>query len=115
MVVLLNKSDVARRRGVEIDAEALGKQLGLRVVPFVATTGEGLSGLRRAIEDFNAERLPAPGCHPSDPDEKWKLIGRISAGCQKITHKHATLLEKLEDVTSRPATACSACRRRRCR
>ena len=104
LVVLLNKSDVARRRGVEIDAEALGKQLGLRVVPFVATTGEGLAGLRKAVEDFNAERLPAPGCLPSDPDEKWKLIGRISAGCQKITHKHATLLEKLEDVTSRPAT-----------
>lgn len=104
MIVLLNKSDVARRRGVEIDAEALGRQLGLRVVPFVATTGEGLSGLKRAIEEFNADRLPAPGCLPTDPDEKWKLIGRISAGCQKITHKHATLLEKLEDVSSRPGT-----------
>jgi ferrous iron transport protein B len=104
MIVLLNKWDVARRRGVEIDAQALGKQLGLRVVPFVATTGEGLSGLKAAMEDFNAERLPAPGCLPSDPDEKWALIGRISAGCQKITHKHATLLEKLEDITSRPGT-----------
>lgn len=104
MIVLLNKWDVARRRGVEIDAEALGRQLGLRVVPFVATTGEGLSGLKAAVEDFNRERLPAPGCLPSDPDEKWALIGRISAGCQKITHKHATLLEKLEDVTSRPGT-----------
>lgn len=104
MVVLLNKWDVARRRGVEIDADALGKQLGLRVMPFVATTGEGLSGLKAAMEAFKADRLPAPGCLPSDPDEKWKLIGRISAGCQKITHKHATLLEKIEDITSRPST-----------
>ncbi|MHB0996884.1 MAG: FeoB small GTPase domain-containing protein [Elusimicrobiales bacterium] len=104
MIVLLNKWDVARRRGVEIDAAALGRQLGLRVVPFVATTGEGLSALKTAVEDFNRERLPAPGCLPSDPDEKWKLIGRISAGCQKITHKHVTLLEKLEDITSRPGT-----------
>ena len=104
MVILLNKWDIARRRGVEIDPEALGRQLGVRVVPFVATTGEGLSGLKTAVEDFNAGRLPAPGCHPSDPDEKWKLIGRISAECQKITHKHATLLEKLEDITSRPGT-----------
>ena len=104
MVILLNKWDIARRRGVEIDPEALGRQLGVRVVPFVATTGEGLSGLKTAVEDFNAGRLPAPGCHPTDPDEKWKLIGRISAECQKITHKHATLLEKLEDITSRPGT-----------
>ncbi|OGR74361.1 MAG: hypothetical protein A2089_04210 [Elusimicrobia bacterium GWD2_63_28] len=104
MVILLNKWDIARRRGVEIDAEALGRQLGVRVVPFVATTGEGLSGLKTAVDDFNAGRLPAPACHPTDPDEKWALIGRISAGCQKITHKHATLLEKLEDITSRPGT-----------
>ena len=103
-VILLNKWDVARRRGVDIDAAALERQLGLRVVPFVATTGEGLSGLKTAVEDFNAGRLPAPACLPADPDEKWALIGRISAGCQKITHKHATLLEKLEDVTSRPNT-----------
>ncbi len=104
MVILLNKWDIAKRRGVDIDPEALGRQLGVRVVPFVATTGEGLSGLKTAVEDFNAGRLPPPGCHPSDPDEKWALIGRISADCQKITHKHATLLEKLEDITSRPST-----------
>jgi ferrous iron transport protein B len=104
MVILLNKWDIARRRGVEIDPAALGRHLGVRVVPFVATTGEGLSGLKTAVEEFNAGRLPAPGCHPTDPDEKWALIGRISAECQKITHKHATLLEKLEDITSRPGT-----------
>jgi ferrous iron transport protein B len=104
MIILLNKWDIARRRGVEIDPAALERHLGVRVVPFVATTGEGLSGLKSAMEDLNAGRLPAPACHPSDPDEKWKLIGRISAECQKITHKHPTLLEKLEDITSRPAT-----------
>lgn len=104
MVILLNKWDIAKRRGVDIDPEELGRHLGVRVVPFVATTGEGLSGLKTAVEDFNAGRLPPPVCHPSDPDEKWALIGRISAECQKITHKHATLLEKLEDITSRPTT-----------
>jgi len=104
MVILLNKWDIAKRKGVEIDPEALGRHLGVRVIPFVATTGEGLSGLKTAVEDFNAGRLPAPACFPSDPDEKWKLIGRISAECQKITHKHATFLEKLEDITSRPST-----------
>src|SRR3989339_381470 len=102
MVILLNKWDIAKRKGVEIDPVALGRHLGVRVIPFVATTGEGLSGLKTAVEDFNAGRLPPPVCHPSDPDEKWALIGRISAECQKITHKHATLLEKLEDITSRP-------------
>ncbi len=104
VIILLNKWDVARRRGVTIDAAALGRHLGLRVIPFVATTGEGLSALAKAVEDFNAGRLPAPAPVPAGPDDKWKLIGRISAECQVIAHKHASFLEKLEDVTSRPAT-----------
>ena len=104
IIVLLNKWDIARRRGVTIDAAALEKHLGIRVIPFVATTGEGLSGLKTAVEDFNAGRLPAPAAVPAGPDEKWKLIGRISAECQKIEHKHPTLLEKIEDITSRPST-----------
>jgi ferrous iron transport protein B len=103
-VILLNKWDIARRRGVEIDPAALERHLGIRVIPFVATTGEGLSGLKKAVEDFNAGALPKPAPVPASPDDKWKLIGRISADCQKIRHKHATLLERLEDVTSRPST-----------
>ncbi len=104
LVILLNKWDIARRKGVSIDASALERQLGVRVVPFVATTGEGLSGLKSAVEDFNSGRLPSPACVPGGPDEKWKLIGRISAECQKIEHKHATLLDRLEDITSSPST-----------
>ncbi|MDO8803183.1 MAG: fused ferrous iron transport protein A/B [Elusimicrobiota bacterium] len=104
IIILLNKWDIARRRGVTIDAAALGRQLGVRVIPFVATTGEGLSGLKSAVEDFNSGRLPSPAPVPAGPDEKWKLIGRISAGCQKLEHKHATLLDRLEDITSSPST-----------
>ena len=104
LVILLNKWDIARRRGVDIDPGALQLRLGIRVVPFVATTGEGLSGLKAAVEDLNAGRLPPPEPVPANPDEKWKLIGRISAECQRITHRHATFLDKLEEITSRPST-----------
>lgn len=104
MILLLNKWDIARRKGVQIDPGMLGRHLGIRVVPFVATTGEGLSDLKKAVEDLNAGRLPPPVCHPSDPDEKWKAIGRISAECQRITHKHESFLEKLEEITSKPGT-----------
>lgn len=104
LVILLNKWDIARRRGVNIDPDALQGRLGIRVVPFVATTGEGLSGLKAAVEDLNAGRLPPPAAMPANPDDKWKLIGRISAECQRITHRHATLLDKLEEITSRPST-----------
>ncbi|OGR98172.1 MAG: hypothetical protein A2016_00265 [Elusimicrobia bacterium GWF2_62_30] len=104
LVLLLNKWDIAAHRGVTIDAAALERSLGARVIPFVATTGEGLAAFKKAMEEFLRGGLPPPPAPPADADEKWKLIGRISAGCQKLTHKHATFLERLQDITARPST-----------
>ena len=104
MIILLNKWDSARTHGVNIDAAALQKNLGIRVVPFVATTGQGLAELKDAMEDFKEGRLSLPGKPPESADERWKLIGRITSECQAITHRHATFLEKMQDATSRPVT-----------
>jgi ferrous iron transport protein B len=48
-LVALNMVDVAQENGLQIDAEALGKALGVRVVPLVASRSEGLRELRAAI------------------------------------------------------------------
>lgn len=104
LLILLNKWDIAARRGVTIDTAELAGRLGARVIPFVATTGEGLAAFKAAIEDFRRGALAAPPAPPADPDERWKLIGRVTAACQKLEHKHTTLTEKLQDITSRPST-----------
>ena len=104
MIILLNKWDSARTHGVNIDAATLQKDLGIRVIPFVATTGEGIAELKAAMEDFKQGRLSLPDKPPENADERWKLIGRITKDCQTITHRHETFLEKIQDATSRPAT-----------
>ncbi|MHB8828042.1 MAG: FeoB small GTPase domain-containing protein [Syntrophales bacterium] len=104
IIILLNKWDIANTHGVNIDVAVLQKHLGVRVIPFVATTGEGIAELRTAMEDFKRGQLPQPNPSPENADERWKLIGRITTECQKITHRHATFLEKIQDATSRPAT-----------
>ena len=104
IIILLNKWDIANTHGVNIDTSILQKHLGIRVIPFVATTGEGIAELRAAMEDFRRGQLPLPNQPPENADDRWKLIGRITAECQKITHRHATFLEKMQDATSRPAT-----------
>jgi ferrous iron transport protein B len=48
-VLVLNMTDEARDRGIEVDAGALGEALGVPVVPTVAVTGHGLPALRHAI------------------------------------------------------------------
>ena len=46
VVLALNMMDVARKRGIGIDAQRLSKELGCPVVPLVAVTKEGLSELQ---------------------------------------------------------------------
>jgi len=50
MVIALNMMDVARKRGIEVDTEALSKGLGCPVVPVVAVAGEGLEELKTQIQ-----------------------------------------------------------------
>ncbi|HEX6324568.1 MAG TPA: ferrous iron transporter B [Vicinamibacterales bacterium] len=57
VVIALNMSDLAQRRGLVIDAAALSRRLGAPVVPMVARTGGGLDALRRAV--LSAETAPA--------------------------------------------------------
>ncbi len=45
MVVALNMMDEARRKGIEVDASALGARLGVPVVPTVATRGQGVAAV----------------------------------------------------------------------
>ncbi len=51
VVVCLNLIDEARRRGLEVDARRLARDLGVRVVPTSARFGEGLPELRQAIAE----------------------------------------------------------------
>ncbi len=46
LVVALNMMDIARKRGIVVDADALAARLGCPVVPIVATTQEGISELK---------------------------------------------------------------------
>jgi ferrous iron transport protein B len=49
VVVALNMVDVAESQGIRIDADRLGRQLGVPVVPIQANKGKGLDALRDAV------------------------------------------------------------------
>lgn len=57
VVIALNMMDAAEKLGLRVDAEKLGKALGAKVVPVVATQRRGLDELREAIA--TALREPA--------------------------------------------------------
>lgn len=51
-LIALNMLDVAEQNGHAIDADALSVELGVSVVPIVASEGRGLNELRERIVDF---------------------------------------------------------------
>ena len=63
VLLCLNMTDVAIRMGLHVDAEALERELGVPVLPAVASRGVGLDGLRARLE-----AMP-----PAAPRRRWKL------------------------------------------
>ena len=51
VVVALNLCDEAEKHGITIDALALGRELGVPVVPTVAVRSEGIEELKQAVDD----------------------------------------------------------------
>jgi ferrous iron transport protein B len=66
VVVILNMMDVAEQHGLRVDAVALSRELGLPVVPAVASQGRGLPELHRLLRDGVAA-AHAPRRDPMSP------------------------------------------------
>jgi ferrous iron transport protein B len=56
LLVVLNMVDVAKGKGIQVDAQALSQRLDCPVLPVIASTGEGIAQLRDAIRDVAAQR-----------------------------------------------------------
>lgn len=100
-ITVLNMWDAAKRKGIHIDTEKLSKHLGTNVVTVTAVTGEGIneivSAIRKTIKSPENSRI-----NSLKDKDKWTTIGEILSDVQKIEHKHATWLEKLEDASVHP-------------
>jgi len=83
VVVALNMGDVARERGITIDAKLLSERLRAPVVEIQANTGRGLDELRRAI--VAAADSPAPPAIQVLPPEIHSAAERLSSAVERET------------------------------
>jgi len=61
VVVALNLMDEAKRKGLEVDARSLSRDLGVPAVPITARTGEGIHTLLATVADvINGDILTKP-------------------------------------------------------
>ncbi len=84
VVVALNMIDVARSRGIQIDVDALSRQIGVPVVPTCANRSHGLDALRARIDDvLTCGRPPALEALPCYPEALSREVRSLSAGINR--------------------------------
>ena len=106
-IVALNMMDIAEKEGRELSPEAMGKQMGIKVIPMVAAKNKGIPELLEAIREsvdsgkpdkrpeqqvlegdtlalLNEIRLIIKGCVPSPYSEEWTAL-KLLEGDEEIS------------------------------
>ena len=99
VIVALNLWDDTKHRGIHIDLDKMRRLLGVPVIPTVALTGEGIKEMVEAIP-----QAASPAISIRSSNERWVAVGNIIDQVQRITHRHHTRLERLEDASVKPVT-----------
>ena len=98
VVIALNLCDESRHLGIYIDTEKLEQMLGVPVISTCAITGEGIKDL---VSNFPSARSST---FRFEAEKRWEKVGQIVEQVQRITHRHHTFWERLEDATIKPVT-----------
>ena len=68
VVIALNMTDEATRSGVTVRADELARLTGTRVVPTIASRGQGINDVRAALAAAIADKTPPPVPDIAQPD-----------------------------------------------
>jgi ferrous iron transport protein B len=77
MVVALNMMDIAIRRGILVDIDALRRQIGAPVVPTSAHKQKGIATLKKAVARLARGEAPAPQRACAFPPEHDAAVGAL--------------------------------------
>ena len=81
MMVVVNMLDIAQNHGMQVDLNALERELGCPVVGVVASRGQGVRNLRRSISEFLK--------HPAVPPLKLSYGAEIEKAAADVTRELA--------------------------
>ncbi|HEX7983540.1 MAG TPA: ferrous iron transporter B [Duganella sp.] len=106
MVLALNMVDVAKKRGIEIDADLLADELGMPVVETVAVQAGGEKSLVRALELMLplavSKPKPLAAIDAVSVEDTQREVRRILAAVSNDVHDTGNLTEKIDNVVMHP-------------
>ncbi len=106
MLLALNMVDVAKKRGILIDADKLAEELGMTVVETVAVQSGGEDALLRALDAMPpSHKMPVNPLSAIDSvsvEQTQREVRRILAAVSNDLHDTGNLTEKIDDVVLHP-------------
>ncbi len=107
MVLALNMYDIAQRQGLRIDLDRLGTELGVPIVPTVATRKRGIDELIAAVATMVDAALPIAASSWAAPDADAlrgaaREAERIMKACVRAPERPDTLTGKIDSVLLHP-------------
>lgn len=84
VVVAINLMDEARRKGIEVDARSLSRDLGVPAIPLVARSGEGISSLLSTIADVIEGKISTKPLRVEGTPEFQKAVNELIPWIEKI-------------------------------
>jgi ferrous iron transport protein B len=108
MLLALNMSDVAIKRGIKIDREKLSRELGMPVVETVAVRAGGVADLLASIDNFELDYSSGEGAElkaavpPISPAETQAEVQRLLKNCVDSRVVTGTYTESIDAVVLHP-------------
>ncbi len=98
VLLVLNMIDLARRRGIRIDQQALSRELGIPVVETIALKREGVHGLLARLD----QELPSVASATSSGTDVHQRVNALLAQCVEQPLATAPLDDRLDAVLLHP-------------
>lgn len=110
VVAALNLSDVAARKGIQINIELLERELGIAIIPTVAVKRKGFDEILEKLGEVleNKETSASlscsacSGCPQKAPLKYWERAREINARVVKNTNANPSKLDRLGDALLKP-------------
>jgi len=98
MIIALNMTDLAEKKGINIDAEKMEKLLKIPVISTIASHGRGIKDLMKAaIKSLDEKRSPAPQEWSKDVEEAvFDVEKSIPEDFYTVANKRFTAIKSIE-------------------
>lgn len=102
LIVAMNMLDEASRMGLRVDGEGLSRELGVPILPLVASKGRGVKGLFLKVLEMGSQKNGKDAVLQIQPADKHQKVIELAGRFVKQGERNITWRDRLDNVLLHP-------------